>query len=318
MESQYNLTNPSLQHVEDFETLPVISHEDDDLQKYLDDGIDSVMEREEFKQPIQPIEEDLCRKTSTFGKISINPADDQEVLFLQQQIEEAKKHLAEDRNRHKEELEELKRFYEEKLVQVRRETTNQCQQNLEKKMAALNRSTKIGNNRAEIELDIKKEMEQRLTQQLQEERERMYAEMKEAMTRENAMNKALSEREKELRNHIRKEEEENIRSRIGLEMDESSENSYSKMQEELKQKILDETMAKVTEEMNDKYEFEVEKLKAQVDKEVEENTFAIKREIENRLADHIERLNIETEDKYTQECEKMKIICLKFLYYLIQ
>jgi len=317
MEPQYNSMNPSLKQVEDFETLDMISHEDDELQKYLDDGIDSAIENEEFKQPIPSIEDDPCRKTSTFGKLSINPTDDQEVPFLQQQLEEAKRQLAEDKSRYREELEELKRFYEDKLMQVRRETTNQCQQNLEKKIAALNCSTKLGNNRAEIELDIKREMEQRLAQQLQEEKERMYVEMKEIMTKENAMNKALSEREKELKNHIRKEEEENIRSRIELETDESNENSYSTMQEQLKQKILDDTMAKVTEEMNEKYEFEVEKLKAQVDKEVEENTLAIKREIENRLADHIEKLNIETEAKYTQECEKMKIICLKSLYYLI-
>eukprot|EP00826_Nyctotherus_ovalis_P031388 TRINITY_DN2508_c0_g1_i14.p1 TRINITY_DN2508_c0_g1~~TRINITY_DN2508_c0_g1_i14.p1 ORF type:complete len:314 (-),score=130.05 TRINITY_DN2508_c0_g1_i14:1000-1941(-) len=313
MESQYTLTNPSLEQVqlEDFETLPVLSNEDDELQKYLDDGIDAIMKSEEFKSPALPVEEEPCRKTSTFGKASINSTEDADADFLKQQLEEARRQLSEDRRRYSEELETLKRFYENKLSQVRRETTNQCQQSLERKMAALNRPARAGNNRAEIELDIKKELEQQLAQQLHEERERMYSEMKEAMSKESAMNKALSEREKELRNHVRRSEEASVRSRVEQEAEESVESAYVRMQEELKQSILDETMARVAEEMNEKYELEVEKLKAQVDKEVEENTSAIKREIENRLADHIEKLNMETEAKYSQEREKIKSICLK-------
>lgn len=311
MESQYTLTNPSLEQVqlEDFETLPVLSNEDDELQKYLDDGIEALMKGEEFKAPAVPVEEEPCRKTGTFGKVSLS--EDADASFLKQQLEEARRQLSEDRRHYSEELETLKRFYEDKLVQVRRETTNQCQQSIEKKMAALNRPARAGNNRAEIELDIKKELEQQLAQQLQEERERTYGEMKESMSRESAMNKALSEREKELRSHVRRSEEAGVRSRVEREAEESGEGARTRMLEELKQRILDETMARVAEEMNEKYEFEVEKLKAQVDKEVEENTSAIKREIENRLADHIEKLNMETEAKYSQECEKIKSICLK-------
>ena len=57
--------------------------------------------------------------------------------------------------------------------------------------------------------------------------------------------------------------------KIEQEIDENYEGSYSKMQEEIKQKILEETMQRMTEEMNGKFECESEKLRIQADREVE-------------------------------------------------
>lgn len=88
--------------------------------------------------------------------------------------------------------------------------------------------------------------------------------------------------------------------------------SYERIKEEMREEILSKISYKITKELLDKIDNELEGIINQAKKEVTENVAIIQKEINNKLTLKIKELNIEAEEKHQYEVNKLKSQYIKY------
>ena len=268
------------------------------LKRYLDEGINAILNE------YVPEHHHYKESDNILDNPSLNQLGNIEIQLLRRRIDEVRMKLNDNVQRYSQELTEIREIYENKLSKIRRETTNIYQTKIERAMSIKPKATV-----SEIETDMKKELNQRLLRELEEERQKLYKELKSKMYNKIGINETIDKQKDLLRKQIINEEENKIREKIEKEL----KHDYSDLRvEEEKDKILDEITKAISKEYEDNYQREVDKLQAQTERELNENKEIIKREVEDRLSIHIRKIDLEQEGNYTKNCEELKSICLQY------